>query len=265
MTIEQTLTLLGIGAVAGVMAGMFGLGGGAIIVPALMFLMGFSQTEANGTSLAALVLPVGIFACIAYYRQGKLRLRSSAATALGLVMGTGIGASIALGLPREVLSVAYGVFLVYIGWRYASPRQWFLETRGIPAPPVPEESDVDTDALPVIAFCVGIGVLAGVLGGMFGIGGGTIIITALVAIGFDHKLATGTSLGALLLPVGLPAAVSYYNAGQLNLSAVLPLLSTLVVFQIFGARMTLSLPASTVKRLFGVFLLVVSLRYLLVL
>ncbi len=257
--------LLVIGALAGIMAGMFGLGGGAIIVPALMFFLGFSQIEANGTSLAALVLPVGILGCIEYYKQGKLNLKTSGATSLGLLFGTGLGATIALGLPKEVLSVSYGLFLAYMGWRYAAPRQWFLETRGIPAPFVPEETLVQPDSTRILLFCVGLGFLAGILGGMFGIGGGTIIVTGLVAIGFDQKLATGTSLGSLLLPVGLPGAINYYNAGQLNIQAALPILATLVLFQIVGARLTLGLSAKTVKRLFGLFLLAISLRYLLVL
>ncbi len=65
---ENLPLLIVIGGIAGVLSGMFGIGGGAIIVPALMLFLGFSQTEANGTSLAALLLPVGLFACITYYQ-----------------------------------------------------------------------------------------------------------------------------------------------------------------------------------------------------
>lgn len=263
MPLQEIILLLAIGAIAGVMGGMFGLGGGAIIVPALMFFLDFSQTEANGTSLVALVLPVGIFAVLTYYRQGKLKLKPAGAVAFGLLLGTGLGANIALGLPKQLLSVSYGLFLAYMGWKYASPRQWYAETQGATLPPVPEDTAINVNAPSVLAWSVAIGALAGVLGGMFGIGGGTVIVTALVAMGFDQKLATGTSLGALLLPVGLPAVLNYYNAGALDIAVALPIIFTLTLFQIVGARVSLGLSAKTVKRLFGLFLLVISLRYLL--
>ncbi|MBZ0298733.1 MAG: sulfite exporter TauE/SafE family protein, partial [Anaerolineae bacterium] len=106
---EQLPLLLGIGLIAGVMSGMFGIGGGAIIVPALIIFMGFDQTLANGTSLVALLMPVGVFACIAYYRQGKLRLKPAAAVAIGLAGGAWFGAALALDLDPTILRLLYGL------------------------------------------------------------------------------------------------------------------------------------------------------------
>ncbi|MBV9385704.1 MAG: sulfite exporter TauE/SafE family protein, partial [Chroococcidiopsidaceae cyanobacterium CP_BM_ER_R8_30] len=71
MVITQILSLLVIGLFAGVMSGMFGIGGGAIIVPALMIIVGFSTKMATGTSLAALLLPFGLFGVLEYYRNGQ--------------------------------------------------------------------------------------------------------------------------------------------------------------------------------------------------
>lgn len=260
---EQLPLLLGIGLVAGVMSGMFGIGGGAIIVPALIIFLDYDQTLANGTSLAALLLPVGILAVIAYYRQGKLRIKPAAAVALGLLGGAWVGANIALGLEPDLLRTLYGAFLVYMAWRYMSPLKWWAELRKI-APEQVQEETGDTESMRVLIICLLIGLLAGVASGMFGIGGGAVIVPFLMLlVGFDQKLATGTSLGALLLPVGLPAVLEYADAGKLNLETAVPLAIMLLLWAFLGAKLALSLPTKTVKRAYGIFLLVIGLRFLL--
>jgi len=266
MTIAELIGLLLTGIVAGVMSGMFGIGGGAIIVPSLMLLLGYSQVKANGTSLAALLLPVAIFACIQYYRQGKLILRVAFTVAIGLAAGAYFGAQIALGLDANLLKKAFGAFLLYMAWRYAMPRQWWHEWRGAETPVVAPD-----EALPyklytpqMTVFLLITGFVAGILSGMFGIGGGIIIITVLtVLLGFDQKLANGTSLGALLLPVGLPAVYKYWTEGQVIIEAAVPLAAMLAIFSILGARFALGLPVAKVKRYYGVFLFFIGIRFLL--
>lgn len=264
MTGLELAALLLTGAVAGVMSGMFGIGGGAIIVPALMLLLDYSQVKANGTSLAALLLPVAIFACIQYYRQGKLIPRVAFIVAIGLAAGAYFGANIALDLDPTTLKRAFGAFLLYMSWRYAMPRQWWLEWRGQKSEtPVEEERIPNLYTPQMTVFLLLTGFVAGILSGMFGIGGGIIIISVLTGLlGFDQKLANGTSLGALLLPVGLPAVYEYYQQGQLNLAAAVPLAAMLALFSILGARFALGLPAAKVKRYYGVFLLFIGFRFL---
>ena len=115
----------------------------------------------------------------------------------------------------------------------------------------------------MMLIMVGIGLLAGVASGMFGIGGGAIIVPAMVLILYmDQKLATGTSLGAQILPVGLLGAWEYYRGGQLHPQKSLLIALGLLVGAYFGAKITLSLPPATVKRAYGIFLLVIGLRYL---
>src|SRR5690606_40859530 len=111
---DQVVFLLIVGLIAGVLSGMFGIGGGAIIVPALILFRGYDQTLANGTSLVALLMPVGIFACIAYYRQRKLRIKPAAACALGLACGAWFGAALALDLDPTTLRLLYGLFLLFM-------------------------------------------------------------------------------------------------------------------------------------------------------
>jgi uncharacterized membrane protein YfcA len=112
-----TLTLLAIGLVAGVFAGMFGIGGGLIIVPALLLLMKLNGLEAIGTSLAALIPPVGLLGAAEYYRNGFINVRYAALIALGLFIGAYFGARIMVSLPPHVIRRAYGVFLLAIAAR----------------------------------------------------------------------------------------------------------------------------------------------------
>ena len=107
-----TLSLLALGLVAGIFAGMFGIGGGLIIVPALIFVFGFKELEAIGTSLAALIPPVGLLGAAEYYRNGYINIRSAALIAVGLFCGALIGAKIVIGLPPIVIRRIYAAFLI---------------------------------------------------------------------------------------------------------------------------------------------------------
>jgi hypothetical protein len=109
-----------------------------------------------------------------------------------------------------------------------------------------------------------VGLVAGVASGMFGIGGGAVIVPALVAIlHYDQKLAVGTSLGALLLPVGLPGVLRYESEGVLDLPVAGLVAVGLLLGAVVGAKIALGLPSKTVKRLYGLFLLFVALRFIL--
>lgn len=240
---------------------MFGIGGGVVIVPALVAL-GMSLQAAVGTSLAALLMPVGIFAVIQYYRAGKLRLPIAIPIAVGLIGGGIVGAEIALGLDTATLQRLYGFFLLYASWRFMEPRKWLSQLRDpSSAPPAPVESGGEGSVSWVIMLGVGLG--AGVLSGMFGIGGGIVIVPILVGLlKFDQKVAVGTSLGALLLPVGLGGVSRYYAEGLLDIGAAALVAVGLVIGSFGGAKLALRLPSTTVKRLYGIFLLFVAARFI---
>ncbi|MFB3779135.1 MAG: sulfite exporter TauE/SafE family protein [Bryobacteraceae bacterium] len=112
-----TFVLLAIGLVAGVFAGMFGIGGGLIIVPALLFLVKLKEVEAIGTSLAALIPPVGLLGAAEYYRNGFINIRYAGLVALGLFVGAYFGARIMVTLPPELIRRLYGIFLLVIAAR----------------------------------------------------------------------------------------------------------------------------------------------------
>jgi hypothetical protein len=265
MPAGQIIALLAVGLVAGVASGMFGIGGGVIIVPALTVMLGFDLKEAVGTSLAALLMPVSLFAVLAYHRAGKLNIVTAAWVAFGLIFGAVVGAQIARSLDVKTLQRLYGVFLLYMAWRFAEPRQWLAEraarANGLP---IAKAAPPEAEALAAWYILLGVGLGAGVLAGMFGIGGGLIIVPALVALlRFDQKQAVGTSLAALLPPVSLGAVIQYYNDGLLNPGVAVLVAAGLVGGAFLGARIALGLPSATVKRLYGLFLVFVGLRFLL--
>ena len=107
--------LIGLG--AGLLSGLFGIGGGVVIVPALVFLAAMAQKTATGTSLGALLLPVGALGAWQYYKAGALEPRAALLIAPGLLVGALIGAKIALQLPSRDLQRAFAVFLVVVAGR----------------------------------------------------------------------------------------------------------------------------------------------------
>jgi uncharacterized membrane protein YfcA len=110
----QIIQMLLIGITAGVMAGLFGIGGGIVLVPILVLLMKFPQQTANGTSLVALLLPVGLFGVIEYYKAGKIgptHIRFGLLIAVGMFLGTYIGSLVAVGLSPTFLRRGFAGFM----------------------------------------------------------------------------------------------------------------------------------------------------------
>ena len=108
-----------IGLVGGVLSGLFGIGGGLVIVPALILVAGFPIATAAGTSLAALLLPVGLFGALGYYRAGNVDIRAAGVIAGGLLVGAYFGARIGTSLSPEVAQRAFGILLLIVGARLA--------------------------------------------------------------------------------------------------------------------------------------------------
>lgn len=114
------IQLLVVGLVAGIAGGMFGIGGGAIMVPAMVLLMGMEQKFATGTSVAAQILPIGILAAVVYQRSGNVNFKYAIIIAIGLVIGNLFGALFANQpfISGDMMKKLYGVFLFAIGFRY---------------------------------------------------------------------------------------------------------------------------------------------------
>lgn len=110
----QVLLYLLLGLVAGILSGVVGIGGGTIIIPALVFLFGFTQHKAQGTTLALMVPPIGMLAAWTYYKQGFVDLRAALFIVLGFFIGGLLGARVAVGIPDAVLRKVFGVYLLIV-------------------------------------------------------------------------------------------------------------------------------------------------------
>lgn len=115
MTGSLITLLLLIGVLSGVVSGMFGIGGGVLIVPALIYLAKFSQHAAIGTSLAILLPPVGLLAVLEYYRHGNVNLQAALIVAFAFMAGGWIGAHLANHTNAHLLKLLFGIFVLGIG------------------------------------------------------------------------------------------------------------------------------------------------------
>jgi uncharacterized membrane protein YfcA len=114
-----------------------------------------------------------------------------------------------------------------------------------------------------IVLLIAVGLVAGFLSGLIGIGGGVIIVPALVLfLGFTQKAAQGTSLGILLLPVGILAVLQYYKQGYINVNYILIVAAAFVVGGLFGSKLALSLSDEKMKKVFAVILMIIAIKML---
>ena len=111
----SSMTFIAIGLLGGVAAGLFGVGGGIVIVPALIYWAGFSQHRATGTSLAVLLPPIGLAATLEYYRHGNVDVRAAILLAGSMFLGSWGGAYVANQMKGPQLRLAFGVFVCGLG------------------------------------------------------------------------------------------------------------------------------------------------------
>ena len=249
--------ILIVGIIAGIMSGLFGIGGGIIMVPSLIAFFGMGMLNANATSLAAMLLPVGVLGVIAYYKAGYINVRNALWISVGLLSGSFFGAELAVSVDVKVLSKLYAAFLLYVAVGYLDIPKLFRKNKP-PKTEIPlNGSGEDKQYAFWIFVCLGI--FAGVIAGLFGKGGGLVIVPVLIKFfRYDAKAASATSLAALQLPVGLPSVIVYAQSGYLNwLYAGLMALG-IVVGVFFGTKLAIRLPANMFKKVYAFFLLGVA-------
>lgn len=104
-----------LGLLAGVCSGFLGIGGGTIIIPFLVFVAGFSQHQAQGTTLALMVPPIGLLAALRYYYDGNVDIKAAVFICLGFVIGGLIGANFVSPIPDVALKKVFGLYIILIG------------------------------------------------------------------------------------------------------------------------------------------------------
>ncbi|MDR1761099.1 MAG: sulfite exporter TauE/SafE family protein [Bacteroidales bacterium] len=243
---EIALVFLGI--TAGILSGLFGRGGGIVMVPVLVSFFSMELLNANAISLTAMLLPVGIMGVITYYKAGLIHIKDSLIIAIGLLGGSFIGGEIAINIDVSLLAKLYAVYLLYAASTYL-----FAKT-----PKIALQNDTavsySNKQFPAWSFIV-LGLVAGITAGMFGKGGGLIIVPLLISFfKYNPKAATATSLAALQLPVGLPSVIIYASEGHLNLAYAAFVAIGIVGGTFLGSKFALKLPVKLFKRIYAVFL-----------
>lgn len=114
MDVQTILIIITVGIAAGILSGLVGVGGGLVIVPSLVYFIGFSQKTAQGTSLGLIMLPVGILGVLQYYKQGHVDFRVVGILALGFILGSFFGSKVALSLSQETVKKIFACLMILI-------------------------------------------------------------------------------------------------------------------------------------------------------
>ncbi len=117
MAIQDIILLIVIGLMAGIVGGTLGVGGGIIIVPALVFFFGMTQHMAQGTSLAVLLFPVGLFAVLNYYKKGYVNFKFALILIAAFLLGSYIGSALSVNIPDRILKKIFGLLMLVVSVR----------------------------------------------------------------------------------------------------------------------------------------------------
>lgn len=242
-----------VGLVGGLLSGIFGIGGGIVLVPLLGLVLGIGQQDAQGLTLAVLLLPIGLPAVLAYRKRVVIPWRLVGALIVGFVIAVGPGARVAVGLDERGLRALFAALVVVAAvqaWRRSTVRPGHAA-----APPHPTRSAWNG---------LWIGAAGGFLAGLFGVGGGIVMVPLLVlAMRLEQHEAQAVSLAVMLPPVGLPGVVEYAAArGTLPWAVLLLVAAGFAVGAFGGARVAVGIRTARLSRAFSVFLLVAAARIL---
>ncbi len=114
MNMTTILILVAIGVIAGIFSGILGIGGGLVMVPLLVFALGFNQFQAQGTSLAVLAVPVTFLAAYTYYNAGHVKIKYAAVIAVTFIIGGYLGSKWAITIDQVILKKIFGVLLIVV-------------------------------------------------------------------------------------------------------------------------------------------------------
>lgn len=247
----QRWRLAAVGATAGVLSGLLGVGGGIIIVPGLVWAAGISRHTATGTSLLA-ILPIAVVGTLTYALapSGAFDLEASAVLVVGSLAGAVLGTHINARVSPRALRVGLAVLGVVFGARMVIPLGFGAGADTLPL-----------DAATLVLLVV-LGVAGGILAGLLGVGGSMIMIAVMVLVlGTSQVLAQGVALAAVI-PTVLVAASLHHRQGSLAPRIGLAVGAAGMLGAVPGALAAFALPTDALRTAFGVFLIFVGVRIL---
>jgi hypothetical protein len=236
-----------IGFAAGILGGLIGLGGGLIMVPLLVGLLKLNQCSAHGTSLAVLIF-TGLSGAITYGCHGQVDWPAAATLAVPAVLTAAAGARLAARLPDWKLKKAFGFFLIF-----CSALLLFK--------PLLEDM---LGVLPLYVFMTALivtGVLTGFFSGLMGVGGGTIMVPAMILLaGFSQHVAQGTAL-LVMVPVGFVGALTHWRLGNVERGLLFSMVPGIILGTIAGGNAAQIIPDDPLRWLFVVVAVYMGWRY----
>jgi uncharacterized protein len=248
------VTVLALGMTAGVLVGLLGIGGGVVLVPAMVYLLGYDQHLAQGTSLFILLPPIGLGALREYWRNGNVDLRAGIACASGFLVGGYGGGVLAVPLPSRDLRGIFGVFLIL------SAVLLWNKTRSAGKSATTVDSGERPGNAGRIAGITFVAAVCGVAAGLVGIGGGVLLVPLLgLLFGFSQHRAQGTSLVALIPPTGILAFLEYAKAGYVSWQTGFLLIPGVFLGGILGGRVARQLHPRRMREVFAGLMLLLGL------
>jgi uncharacterized protein len=251
--VMHSLIVLILGLTVGVLVGLLGIGGGVILVPAMVYFLGYDQHLAQGTSLFILLPPIGLGALREYWKNGEVDLRAGIFCATGFLLGGYVGGLIAVPLASRDLQGIFGFFLILSAvllWRKAQS----------PAKAAPAAAPPNSNGFLRILGITGIAAFCGVAAGMVGIGGGVLLVPLLgILFGFSQHRAQGTSLVALIPPTGLLAFLAYAKAGYVSWETGFLLIPGVFIGGILGGQEARRLNPRLMRQVFAALIFLLGL------
>lgn len=247
---------LGTGMSGGLLAGLFGIGGGIVMVPLLGLFLGLDQHRAQGATLAAMLLPTGLPAVLQYRRRGvRTSLRLVGVLILAFLFGITGGALVANLIPSGALRWGYAGFLVYLSLRT------FLRQEVSPV----DRGEAPFDLAGLWTWGLPSGLLAGVVSGLTGLGGAVVVIPLLASkLRMTQHEAQLTSLMMLLPPIGLPGVYVYAKAqGGLPWAVIGGVAAGFATGSFIGAHWATRIQGARLKQVYAGFVLLMALLVLL--
>ena len=236
-----------VGRAAGLLSGIFGVGGGILIVPGLVFFVKMDQRRAHGTSLAA-VLPISVSSLATYWVHGHVDWSVALFLAIGAVAGAFLGTKLLKTVKHEILSMGFASLLI------VSAVRLYWSTSG---------SGRDQLTLLMCIALVAVGVVTGVLAGLLGVGGGVVMIPAMmVLLGLPNVIAKGTSL-AVIIPTAITGTLRNRSASNVDIRAAAIVGAGGILSAIAGGWISDRLSDSLSNALFATLLIVVAGRLVL--
>jgi uncharacterized membrane protein YfcA len=249
------------GALIGFVGGVLGIGGGLLAIPLLGLVFGMSQQLAQGTALI-MVLPAILLTVRKYNQRDRINLRAAAAGAASTIVFTWIGARIALGLDAVLLRRVYAVFILGIAIFYFV-QSWRQSRRSKTASGAARKTEPQPVRRIPVSWYVAVGALAGITGGIFGVGGSVLIVPLLATV-FGHTQTRAQALGlTMVIPGTMVALATYAMHGQADWLVGVPMAAGSLMLVPYGVRLAYALPEPRLKLTFACMLLVIMVLLLL--